>query len=247
MAKKLLFQLDPYSDTTYSKVTLPVSPSSFEVEYPQNSTSLNINAKGDINLLGYRGLRTVSLESFYPAQQYGFCVAPVTMEPYRFVKVISYWKNHNVKLYFKAGEDVNFLCTVTDFRFGEDDGSGDVKFAIELTEYRKIGTSRVKKHQKGKTYTVKKGDTVSKIAKKKLGKSSYGKKIYSINKKKIESAWKRHRKNEAIKEAKAWNKKHPDKEHTWRYYYKQQKRKNSHNGKYLIKGTKLVLPKVKKK
>lgn len=243
---KLLFQLDPHSNKKYEKVTLPVLPSSYEVSESQSNETVNINAVGEVNLLGHRALRTVTLSSFYPAQNYNFCVVKPELDPYEFIERLSYWKRNNVKLYFKAGEEVNFLTTISELNFGENDGSGDVNFTIELTEYRELGTKRVKKVSDAKTYTVKSGDTVQSIAKRILGKAKYGANIYKLNKKKIEKKWKTKRKNKAMQDAIDWNSHHPSNTRDYKYFYKKQKIKNSHNGKYLVPGMILTIPSVRK-
>ena len=73
--------------------------------------------------------------------------------------------------------------------------------------------SSKKKKTASKTYTVKKGDCLWKIAKKKLGKGSREKEIYKLNKSLIEKTAKKHGK------------------------------KSSNNGWWIYPGTKLKLPK----
>ena len=80
-----------------------------------------------------------------------------------------------------------------------------------------------KSSSKPKTYTVKKGDTLKKIAKKYLGSASKSKDLYKKNKKVIENAFKKWKKEQNKKKKGSV------------------KAKNSQNGKYLVKGTKLVL------
>jgi hypothetical protein len=249
---EFLFQLEPYGDG--SSITLPVSPESYEVQYPQNSETVNVNAIGDVNLLGHRGLRSVTLESFFPDQEYGFCVSAPEMSPEEYIPKIAAWKNDNQKLYIKIGGSVNFLCTITDFSFSEKDATGDIYYSIELTEYRKLGSNRVVPSSKGgastsggKTYQCKHGDTLSKISKKYYGTSKHASTLYSKNKSAIESAFKRHKKNYAKQQAAEWNKKYPSQKRTWKYYYERRKPKNSTNGKYLYGQPKIVIPPIKKK
>lgn len=248
-AEKFLFQLDPYGGD--AGIILPVSPESYEIDYPQNSETVNINNLGDINLLGKRGLKQVTLESFYPSQYYGFCVAEPKMTPDQFTHQIAVWKNANQKLYFKAGGSVNFLCTITDLSYSKKDGTGDSYYSIELTEYRVVGSNRVTPSnkgtdtKKGKTYKCKTNkETLKKISKKFYGSSKYADMLYKKNKKAIENAFKRHKKAYAKKQAAEWNKKYPSKKRNWQYYYKRRKPKNSVNGKYLYGKPTLVIPAI---
>ena len=245
-AEKFLFQLDPYGGD--AGIILPVSPESYEIDYPQNSETVNINNLGDINLLGKRGLMQVTLESFFPEQDYDFCVSPPTMSADEYVHTVAHWKNQNQKLYFKAGGSVNFLCTITNLTYSRKDGTGDYYYSIELTEYRTVGSNRVTPSNKGtntnkgKTYQCKHGDTLKKISKKFYGSSKYADTLYKKNKTVIEAAFTRHKKNYAKQQAKEWNAKYPSQKRTWQYYYKRRKPKNSVNGKYLYGKPKIVIP-----
>ena len=134
--------------------------------------------------------------------------------------------------YQKLLWDTKFDCTIEDYEIMEDaDKYGmDVCVKLSLKEYRYWGVKKlVLKKKKGngvighakksrrskeaaRTYKTKKGDTLKKIAKKQLNDTSKAKKVYTLNKKVIESAAKKHG------------------------------RKSSSNGRYLYKGTKLKLP-----
>lgn len=129
--------------------------------------------------------------------------------------------------------DTKFDCTIEDYEIMEDaDKYGmDVCVKLSLKEYRywgakklvlkkKTGTNGVVGHAKksrhakdtARSYTTKKGDTLKKIAKRQLNDARKAKKIYTLNKKVIEAAAKKHG------------------------------RKSSSSGHYLYKGTKLKLP-----
>lgn len=220
------------------KIRLPILPSSFEVESSQQNTSENVHRKGEVNLLGKRNLKTIEISSFFPNHDYPFCQYHGFKKPYFYVKKIEGWKDSNVtpRLIITGDADINMEVSIENFKYGENDATGDVNFTINLKEYivvkyskpaKKTNTKTGKKVNKktrkkarpnkskkgGNTYTVKKGDTLLKIAKKKTGKSSNWTKIYNLNKKIIEKAAKKH------------------------------KKKSSNKGKYLYVGTKLVIPK----
>ena len=138
-------------------------------------------------------------------------------DPMEYTKLLEGWMDAPVTLTI-TGARVNGLYTIESFTYNEPDGAGDVAYSISFRVYPKITYSKPKEKDKasgtGKTketsgskgnktdrttkpvktskYTVKKGDTLQKIAKKLTGTTSNWKKIYTQNKKVIEAAAKKH-------------------------------------------------------
>lgn len=186
-----------------SSIQLPVLPESFEISSSQNNQVVNINSLGDINLHGNTGLKTITLSSFFPSQKYYFNACK-HKKPYKYVETLDKWKNSGYVRLIITGV-INMLCTIDTFTYGESDGNGDVNYTLELTEYKTIKakstkkttpsknttkittakTSRETKTIKSTKYTVKKGDTLTAIAKKITGSSSNWRAIYNQNKKVI--------------------------------------------------------------
>ena len=48
-------------------VSFPVLPAEIMAKNPYNTQTVNINGLGDINMKGKRGLKSVTLASFFPA------------------------------------------------------------------------------------------------------------------------------------------------------------------------------------
>ena len=212
-------------------IQLPVLPSSFSVDDGQNNVVVNITSLGDANLPGKKALRELTLSSFFPNQDYGFLVCERKEDPYEYIKWLRARKNKGtIMRVIISGTEINFTALIEKLKYGEDDGSGDVNYSISLKEYvtlqsseKKVTTPARVSKTKPKTYTVKKGDTLKSIAKKYLGSASKSKTLYNKNKKTIESAFQKWKKAENKKKKGSV------------------KAKNSQNGKYLVKGTKLVL------
>lgn len=171
------------------KFRLPVLPSGFEESVSQQNTSVNINSFGEVNILGKRGLKTLSLSSFFPKKEYGFLqYTNDLLKPYESVDLIESWMDAPIKVTI-TGTNIDMDATIESFTYSEQDGTGDVYYTIDLKEYRKptidtvkkktvnkkstkvevASTKRTSKKVKSTTYTVKQGDTLWDIAKKLTG------------------------------------------------------------------------------
>lgn len=119
-------------------LTLPVIPGSYEAGQSYNNGSVNVNALGEINMLGKRNLMTISFSSFFPAQQYEFGVAGY-YAPYEGIRKLQRFaqKGQPCKLII-SGTNINTAVTIDNLNFREKDGTGDVYFDLSMREYRYI-------------------------------------------------------------------------------------------------------------
>lgn len=175
--------------TDKDKFKLPVTPRSFDVSVAHKNTVVNIVSLGEINLLGKTGLRSITLSSFFPAQDYYFAKAD-RKEPDYYIDKLEKWRKSNTIIRFIISGVINMQCTMESFSWGQQDGTKDIYYDITLKEYRTVSTKkRTQKKIKATKHKIKKGDTLSRIAKKYYGKSSatYRNKIYKANKKIIKN------------------------------------------------------------
>lgn len=170
---------------------LPVLPSGFEVQNVQQNSTVNVTSKGEINIIGKRGLKALSLSSFFPNREYGFVQYTGFPGPYECIELIKSWMNNPVKISI-TDANINMPMTIESFTHSEQDSTGDVYYTLELKEYRKPeivaeqkvnadkkstklmanDTKRITKTVKTTTYIVKKGDTLYSIAKRLTGNGS---------------------------------------------------------------------------
>lgn len=177
-----------------SRIQLPVLPHSFKIKGEMLNTEVNVNSLGAVNLLGKRGLKELEFSSFFPAQAYNFCKCTPTA-PYDYCKKVeTAMKNNTIGVVTITGTNINLTCTIENFEYGNEDGSGDVAFSIAFKEYRVVTTSRVSKKTKKTTYKAKKGDTFYKISRTLFGNSAYASKIAKVNKKKVSYKFKKAKK-----------------------------------------------------
>jgi hypothetical protein len=205
-----------------SVLTLPVIPASIQEERGWNTTTVNLNSKGTVSLLGKADLIKLPISSYFPRHyQSGICAvgADSLKEPYAYVEKIKDMQGKICRAVVTGSNNMyNMLCTINNFQFGENDGSGDVQYTLDLVEYKKPDAAKVTKayttagnktasskkskparssKKAKKTYKTVTHDTLYKIAKKKHGTKkakSYAKKIYNLNKKTLNSAYARYTK-----------------------------------------------------
>ena len=182
------------------RIRLPVIPSSFEVSIPHQNTIVNITNLGEINLIGKTGLMSMTIESFFPNQQYNFCLYKGFQKPYEYIKQLLKWKNSGKPIrVIVTDTPINYAMAIENLTYSEVDGTGDVYFSLELKEYKFISTPTVKtittKNESTLTtptttrevksppdsYVVKQGDTLWLIAKKIIGDGSNYKVIAQKN------------------------------------------------------------------
>ena len=175
--------MDIYLIQGNAELRLPVLPSEYFVSGSQNNTSENVSRLGEVNILGKGNLKTISLSSFFPFQHYSFNKYENILTPQAYVNMVENMKKNGVLRLIMTGQNsINMCCTIEDFEWGENDASHDINYTINIKEYV-YATGRKKKNDNLQTvnHTVKKGETLSTIAKKVTGNSKNWKKIKKQN------------------------------------------------------------------
>ena len=190
-------------------IRLPVMPSEFERVIDANYDTNNIIGLGDVATFSGNGLAQLSLSSFFPNHEYSFNAYSNVPKPYDMVSYFKQWKNKGtVVRVILTGTDINQEMYITNFSYGEKDGTGDVYYTMDLLEYRPITIPVIKENNSSntqnasrptennssnantstqKTHKVKKGDCLWDIAQKYYGKGSLYPKIKEANKTKYPS------------------------------------------------------------
>lgn len=165
------------------KLRLPVPPSEFGPDSGVDMATINIHEVGEVGLIGKRRLNLYSIESYFPAKADALCQYTPIPQPNTCVKQINGWMNSGepIRLIISGGKlSVNTLAAITDFSPRVRAGPADIWFTLTLQQYRTI--KPVKARPKSGTYTVKKGDTITSIAKKVYGSTSKWKQLAKKNK-----------------------------------------------------------------
>jgi len=172
------------------KFQLPVNPGEFKVLAGNKNTIVDIEALGEINLIGGEKLAEIELTSFFPANYAPYCAYSDIPEPYDAVEIIEKWRKTKLPIrLIITGTPVNMACTIENFEYGEKGGTRNVDYTLNLREYRFIEVkqvddttgSRTSTKETPKKYKVKRGDTLSVISKRMYGDSSLWSDIYAAN------------------------------------------------------------------
>lgn len=183
------------------ELRLPILPPSYSLSYSQNNTEVNITNYGNVNVIGKKNLAITSIESFFPNHKYGFVQYKNFPTPKNCIKLIKGWMDNPIR-YIITGTGINLLMTIEEFTYSEQDGTGDIYFSLSLKEYSipKVVTTKKKSQNKNDKkivkpttnreskkvtstiYIVKKGDSLSSIAKRLTGDSNNWRAIYNQNK-----------------------------------------------------------------
>lgn len=187
-------------------LTLPINPESITISRSAENEDIDIIGLGKATRKAPPGLKTLSIESFFPSESsyYYTNVKPVTCV--NFIEDI--WKaenkNNNVAKITTIGLPINLnmYFVINSFNYdhkaGEED---DIYYTLDIKEYKPYGVtivpqkktppkklrtqSTAKKVVKQNTYIVQSGDCLWNITKAATGDGSKWKKLYELNKKVI--------------------------------------------------------------
>lgn len=192
------------NETAGIDLLLPITPEGFEISYGKEIEKVRATELGDINVVGRRKPKSIILQSFFPENEYDFAVpsgvpANSAMD---YVRLIEGWIQNNdivrVVIADERGAKVNEQFYVEEILYSQKrEDNGDIPYSISFQQYTPMKTIPVTPAatanapradastaapKKAKTYTVKKGDCLSAIARSVYGDASQWKKIYEANK-----------------------------------------------------------------
>ncbi|TVX88345.1 LysM peptidoglycan-binding domain-containing protein [Paenibacillus agilis] len=175
------------------QLRLAVPPQTFEMQTGSTLTPVNIHQLGEVNVIGKRRLKAISLSSYFPIRDDGLCQYTHFPTPEVSVKRIEKWRDSGEPIrliIYGQGLSINEAMAIENFNYSQKHGPEDVYFTLDLKEYRFLDyrnpSNQELKQRKlqllkngPKSYVVKNGDTLYWIARKLLGN---GKKWRSLEK-----------------------------------------------------------------
>lgn len=178
------------------ELLLPVTPASYDWSYGCAVETIALDQLGDLNLRGSRKLAQQTLELLLPAQLYPFCNPGAIPNPWHYIERLKLWADSETPIrYIVSGSPINVSVLLEEVSYGEKDGTNDLYATLSIKEYQRLdspelspkgtagGTQRPADTGSAiaKSYTVKKGDTLSGISKKFYGSSNQYTRIAAAN------------------------------------------------------------------
>lgn len=204
---KMIIQFDG------KQLTLPINPESIEPTSEGNNEDIQIIGLGRTVRKGEPGLKSFSIESFFPGPHSYYYTGVKPKTCIEFIEKIRNTenKNNNVARIITTGLplNVNMYFVVDNFKYSNKAGEEeDIYYTLDIKQYKPYGAKTVKVDLSGlasarvaavsrpapvattsqpthKTYTVKRGDCLWNITKKYTGNGARWKELYNLNKSKI--------------------------------------------------------------
>ncbi|MEC0107274.1 hypothetical protein P4H27_10030 [Paenibacillus taichungensis] len=117
---------------------IPILPNELSIESPQNNEEFETIERGTVSLIGLPGLRSLSIESFFPNRTYSFAKDKRLAPSY--IQFFDKWRAKRVPLRViitdsKQKEILNMACTIDTFSYGVD-RSGDFPYILSVKEFK---------------------------------------------------------------------------------------------------------------
>lgn len=119
-------------------IQLPIVPAEFKIPSPVNNETYSTINQGDLKIIGQRGLKALTIDTFFPSKVYPFN-RDNTYKGWEYVEIIESWIDRRLPIRLIAtNTPVNMLMSIENFEYGLQDGSGDVYYSLQLEQFREI-------------------------------------------------------------------------------------------------------------
>ena len=119
-------------------IQLPIVPAEFKIPSPMNNEVFTTINQGDIKIIGQRGLKAITIDSFFPINHYSFS-RDRSYSGWEYVEIIESWIDRRVPIRLIITDTpINLAMTIENFEYGPQDGTGDIYYSLSLSEFNFI-------------------------------------------------------------------------------------------------------------
>lgn len=119
-------------------IQLPIIPKEFKIQNPMNNETFTTISQGDLKMIGKRGLKSLTIETFFPSKDYQFLKSRKYFG-WEYVNIIESWIDKRIPIRLIITDTpINMAMTIESFEYGVQDGSGDIYYSLQLSEFRFI-------------------------------------------------------------------------------------------------------------
>jgi hypothetical protein len=127
-----------YTNDRSEVIRLPVVPTEVMVRSPQKNEIFESISLGELKTIGTKGLKTLSLSSFFPSKDYPF-LKDRTYKGFEYVDIIERWRSSGLPMRLMVTEtNINMPITIDEFEAGIKDASKDVVYIMTISEFRMV-------------------------------------------------------------------------------------------------------------
>jgi hypothetical protein len=127
------------ADNNSEIYVLPIIPYDVDLSNPSKNEEFDTINSGPINIIGDAGLRSLSISSFFPTNDYSWIKAGSESDGWTYVDFLKTYKSSKSPIRVVVSDDdgievVNMECTIEDFTYGLK-RNGDIRYSLSLKEY----------------------------------------------------------------------------------------------------------------
>lgn len=124
-------------------IMLPVIPKEFLIKSPYKNEGFESVSQGELKLIGLRGLKSMTISSFFPQQEYPF-TRDDTYKAWEYIEMIENWRERRIPIRLVITDTpINMAVVIENFEYGIKDGTGDIYYTLTLSEFKFITVRRV--------------------------------------------------------------------------------------------------------
>lgn len=198
-----MFEFWLKNETKAQTMLLPVTPGEWADSFGREVETVRATEKGDVNVLGKVKPQSPQISGFFNARDYSFARDSTigADSAMAHIEILKGWIRDGdiirVIIADDAGTKVNEQYYIEDLDFGQKmEDNGDIPYTLHLRQYVPMNVTTIEKSgtdnaaradtaaipPKSGSYTVKKGDCLSAIARAVYGDAGKWRKIYEANK-----------------------------------------------------------------